>query len=118
MAPGFVQAADYVPVPLEEPLEWSAGNRLFPGNVIAGYNAGYEDYNKDTWAEHVLQQCKTFSACDSSLSFSAINSGTPKDRYWFGYVFRGGPTTQSDYNRVEGVQGSVAYTIVRGNKGD
>lgn len=70
LVPGLAQAADYVPVPLEEPLNWSAGRRLFPGNVIAGYNAGYGEYNKDTWAEHVLQQCKTFSACESSLSFS------------------------------------------------
>lgn len=70
VAPGFVQAADYVPVPLEKPLEWSAGRRLFPGNVIAGYNAGYEDYDKDTWAKHVLQQCKTFTACESTLSLS------------------------------------------------
>ncbi|KJZ73897.1 hypothetical protein HIM_06790 [Hirsutella minnesotensis 3608] len=103
-------AAEYVPVALEEPLDWSAGSRLFPGNVIAGYNAELNKYTKETWAAYMLNQCKLYSACDSSLSYSAINSGTPKDRYWFGYIFRGGATTQEDYTRVEGVQDAVAYT--------
>lgn len=42
----------------------------------------------------------------------AINSGTPKKRFWFGYVFRGGPTSQKDYKRFKTVQDSVAYTVV------
>lgn len=58
-----------------------------------------------------LKECVELELTSSSPHL-AINSGTPKDRYWFGYVFRGGPTTQSDYVRVEGVQDSVAYTIV------
>lgn len=70
VAPGFVQAAEYVPVPLEAPLNWYAGRRLFPAKVMAGYNAAYEDYSKYTWAEHVLAQCKNFSTCGSCLSFS------------------------------------------------
>ncbi|KAH6886919.1 hypothetical protein B0T10DRAFT_490494 [Thelonectria olida] len=42
----------------------------------------------------------------------AINSGTPKERAWFGYCFRGGATTPADYKRDPAgcVEDSVAYT--------
>ena len=40
---------------------------------------------------------------------SAINSGTPKLRYWFGYVFSGGHVTVNDFNRSEGAEGSRAF---------
>ena len=39
----------------------------------------------------------------------AINSGQPKLRYWFGYVFRGGRVSEQDFQREEGVEGSRAY---------
>jgi hypothetical protein len=42
---------------------------------------------------------------------TAINSGSPKERYWFGYVYKAGATTEEDYVRSDGVQGSVVYTI-------
>ncbi|KAJ6438450.1 aspartyl aminopeptidase [Purpureocillium lavendulum] len=41
----------------------------------------------------------------------AINSGSTGGRYWFGTVFRGGPTTEADYVRSEGVEHSIVYTI-------
>ncbi|PFH57842.1 hypothetical protein XA68_14495 [Ophiocordyceps unilateralis] len=90
-----------------------AGKRLFPGNVVAGYNADYGNYTSDTWAGYILDQCKTVykEACDSTISFSAINSGTPKYRAWFGYVFRGGITTPADYVESEGVQDTVVYVV-------
>ncbi|UNI23291.1 hypothetical protein JDV02_009121 [Purpureocillium takamizusanense] len=103
---------EYARVPLDEPLNWVAGPSLFPVNVIAGYNAELAAYDRESWANHVLEQCSTFSDCTSTISFSAINSGTPKTRFWFGYVFRGGPTTQANYERRAGVLGSVAYSIV------
>ncbi|VUC32282.1 unnamed protein product [Clonostachys rosea] len=103
----------YIRVLLEEPQKWVAGSRLFPGNVIAGYNAGLGDYNAESWSNYVFEKCKSFDQCTSSLAFSAINSGTPKTEALFGYVFRGGPTTQKDYKRVEGVKNSVAYSIVK-----
>lgn len=44
----------------------------------------------------------------------AINSGTPKERVWFCYVYRGGATTEADYERdaEDGVEDSAAYTIM------
>ncbi|PHH71775.1 hypothetical protein CDD80_5002 [Ophiocordyceps camponoti-rufipedis] len=88
-----------------------AGQRLFPANVIAGFNADYSEYNASSWAKYVLAQCQgQFNAsCDSTISLSAINSGTPKTRDWFGYVFRGGVPSKSDYHKAEQVEDTVVY---------
>ncbi|CAG9946912.1 unnamed protein product [Clonostachys rosea f. rosea IK726] len=123
----------YVQVLLEAPQNWVAGARLFPSNVIAGYNGDLCDYTAEDWAKFVQDKCKTFAECTSSLSFSGmafflikddppanqpvvmalagISSGSPRTRTWFGYVFRGGATTQADYVRLEDVEKSVAYSI-------
>lgn len=43
----------------------------------------------------------------------ATNSGdSPKERYWFGYAFRGPPTTEKNYDRDDDVSDSIAYTAV------
>lgn len=65
-------SAEFERLSLPDPQDWSAGKRLFPGNVIAGYNADYHKYDKESWAAHVLEQCKGFEACTSSLSFSGM----------------------------------------------
>lgn len=45
----------------------------------------------------------------------ANNVGSTGGRYWFGYVFRGGPTTPNDYVRDSDeeaeVEDSAVYTI-------
>lgn len=119
-------------VDLKAPADWIAGPRLFPGNVISGYNADYHKYNAKHWEEYILEKCKSFDQATSSISYSgkfpmpshvskpkttlqltlmlAINSGTPKERAWFGYCFRGGPTTKKDYVREHKVEHSVAYS--------
>ncbi|KAI9934003.1 hypothetical protein MW887_005075 [Aspergillus wentii] len=88
----FLSADNFSPVPLPPPENWLAGPRLFPQNVIAGFHADYDKYNAKSWSD-----------------------GTPKDRYWFGYVFRGGPTTPDDYQRSwdpqSAVKDSIALTI-------
>ncbi|KAK1995952.1 hypothetical protein LX36DRAFT_682706 [Colletotrichum falcatum] len=107
--------ASFVEVPLPAPLNWVAGRSLFPSQVIASYNAEIGDYTADTWAAYVLGKCKGFAACTSSMSFSGINSGSTGGRYWFGYVYRGGATTVSNYERdaaaEDGIGDSIAYTI-------
>ncbi|SMY20882.1 unnamed protein product [Zymoseptoria tritici ST99CH_1A5] len=90
---------------------WDAGDRLFPANVIAGYHDDYNNQTAKSWSHHVLERCRTFEDGTSTISYSAINSGTPKDRYWFGFCFRGGRTTATDYVLVDGVQDSIVYTI-------
>lgn len=57
-------------MPLEPPLNWTPGPRLFPSNVIAGYNTDYDKYDASTWAEHVLNQGKTFADCTPISSCS------------------------------------------------
>ncbi|CAH0047307.1 unnamed protein product [Clonostachys solani] len=104
--------ATFALVPLEDPQNWIAGDSLFPSNIIAGYHADYDAYNSESWSNYVLDKCKAYAQCTSSETFSGINSGTPKIRYWFGYVYRGGATTQANYERVDGVEDSIAYTIV------
>ncbi|CAH0058451.1 unnamed protein product [Clonostachys solani] len=105
--------ATFVKVTLEEPQNWIAGPSLFPSNVLAGYSGDFCDYTADTWAQFVLDKCKTFDACTSALAFSALNSGSPRTRGWFGYAFKGGATTQADYIRAEDVEKSVAYSVVK-----
>lgn len=62
--------SNFTQVPLTAPMSWTAGKSLFPGNVIAGENAEYNDYTAETWSQHVLEVCATYSACTSTLSFS------------------------------------------------
>lgn len=46
---------------------------------------------------------------------TAINSGSTGGRYWFGYVFRGGPVTPSDFVTASDVEESFAFTYVSNN---
>ncbi|KAK1596070.1 uncharacterized protein LY79DRAFT_667560 [Colletotrichum navitas] len=114
-APLEPRNATFVKVALPSPLNWVAGAPLFPSQVIASYHAELGDYTSDTWAAYVLEKCKTYTACTSSMTFSGINSGSTGGRYWFGYVFRGGATTLDDYDRddeaEDAIGDSVAYTI-------
>ncbi|KAI5458309.1 hypothetical protein BGZ63DRAFT_456930 [Mariannaea sp. PMI_226] len=103
----------FVPVPFQEPRDYIAGPSLFPSQVIIGFNSPVKKYDAQGWANYVLKKCKGYSATTSTVSYSALNSGTPHDRYWFGYCFRGGPTTVKNYQRdsASKVEGSYAYTI-------
>ncbi|KAI9151733.1 Phosphotransferase [Paramyrothecium foliicola] len=101
------------PIQLDYPLNWQAGPRLFPGNVIAGYNDDYDNWDAESWAGHIVGECDQFERATSTHSFSAINSGSgDQNRYWFGYCYAGGPTTQWDYVRGDDVEGSIVYNLV------
>ncbi|OAA43621.1 hypothetical protein NOR_04196 [Metarhizium rileyi] len=104
-----ISAAEYQRLHLPDPQNWIPGSSLFPGNVIAGYNANYNEHDKESWAALVLERCESYADCTSSATYSAINSGTPKYRAWFGYLFRGGQTAEADYERAAGVEDSVIY---------
>ncbi|KAK2037098.1 hypothetical protein LZ31DRAFT_547099 [Colletotrichum somersetense] len=114
-APLEPRAASFAKVSLPAPLNWVAGASLFPSQIIASYHAEIADYTADAWAAYVLDKCKSYTACTSSMTFSGINSGSTGGRYWFGYVFRGGVTTVDDYDRddaeEDAIGDSIAYTI-------
>ncbi|GKT57157.1 hypothetical protein ColTof4_11309 [Colletotrichum tofieldiae] len=107
--------SSFVQVALPAPQNWVAGGSLFPGQVIAGYHGELGNYTADAWSAYVLEKCKSYAACTSSITYSAINSGSTGGRYWFGFAFRGGATTVADYERDEevgtAVADSTAYTI-------
>ncbi|KAK4452508.1 hypothetical protein QBC34DRAFT_377000 [Podospora aff. communis PSN243] len=111
---------EFVLLQLPEPSNWQAGDRLFPELVIAGFHAHLDDYNDVSWTNHVMDLCVGFEFCTSILAFQATNSGDPKVRYWFGYAFAGGPTTEADYVRNDDVSNSAVYTVpqVDGGEGD
>lgn len=70
-------------VDLKAPADWIAGPRLFPGNVISGYNADYHKYNAKHWEEYVLEKCKSFDQATSSISYSGkfpMPSHVPKPK--------------------------------------
>ncbi|KAE8350548.1 hypothetical protein BDV28DRAFT_150832 [Aspergillus coremiiformis] len=104
-----------VPVRLPPPENWIAGPRLFPRDIIAAYHAPHDEYDAPRWRAYVNRQCEHFAACTSTLAFSAINIGSTGGRYWFGYVFRGGPTNAHDYVRdwssSAGVEESAAFSV-------
>ncbi|KAI8803279.1 hypothetical protein BJ742DRAFT_506162 [Cladochytrium replicatum] len=110
-----VNTAVFVKVPLAEPLNWIAGSRLFPSNIIAGYHADLSEYNEDGYVAYILAQCRTFKDCTSFEIFQGNNSGSDGGRFWFGYVYRGGATNPAWYERYDdptaAVTNSVAYTI-------
>ncbi|KAI1075667.1 hypothetical protein F5B20DRAFT_594806 [Whalleya microplaca] len=103
--------ASFEKVDLKPPLDWTAGESLFPFKVIAGYNANLSEYDHQTWADYVLGECKKYDSCTSCISNQATNSGSTGGRFWFGYSFSGGATSPADYKRNPDVTDSIAYTI-------
>ncbi|KAK6819660.1 hypothetical protein PG995_011058 [Apiospora arundinis] len=111
------RAASFARVNLPAPANWMAGSTLYPGNIIAAYNAEPAKYaTAESWAAYILAQCQGYRDCTSCISYSGINSGSTGGRYWFGEVYRGGATTPAQYERETdaslGVTNSIAYTIV------
>ncbi|KAL8383249.1 hypothetical protein RB595_006819 [Gaeumannomyces hyphopodioides] len=104
-----------VKVDLPAPNNWLTTSRLYPSNLIAGYNAAVAAYDAESWNAHILEKCQSFRDCTSTASWQGTNSGSTGGRYWFGEVYRGGPTTAADYERVPdaafGITNSQMYTI-------
>jgi hypothetical protein len=69
----FVAAAaaalNFTQVALTPPLNWIAGDYLFPSQIIAGYNADVAEYTAEEWSAHMLDACKNFRACTSFDGF-------------------------------------------------
>lgn len=62
-------ALNFTQVALTPPLNWIAGNSLFPSQIIAGYNAEVSEYTAEEWSAHILEACQGFSACTSADGF-------------------------------------------------
>ncbi|KAF4580552.1 hypothetical protein EYR38_003151 [Pleurotus pulmonarius] len=88
---------------------YSAGRSLFPGRVMAGYNAELDKYDADSWASYIVEECKAFGGDTTAVSYSAINSGHTGGRFWFGYAFSGGDTTVADFEKDDAVHGLRVY---------
>jgi hypothetical protein len=74
-------ATIFEPVNLTPPLNWLAGPGLFPGNVIAGYNADLTEYDATSWGAHILEACAGFTACTSALAYQGTYY--PERQDWF-----------------------------------
>jgi hypothetical protein len=70
VVPGLCVPSGLHKLCLPDPQNWVAGDKLFPTWVIAGYNADYDKYTNDTWADYILAKCKEFEHCTSTNSFS------------------------------------------------
>ena len=104
-----------VKVDLPAPGNWLATSSLFPGNLIASYHGDVDKYTASSWNAYVLEKCQGYKACTSTASYQGTNSGSTGGRYWFGEVYRGGPTTPANYERVTdpafGITDSQMYTV-------
>lgn len=68
---------------LEIPSDgYSAGRSLFPGRVMAGYNAEPDQYDADSWAKHIVEKCRSFGGATTAVSYSGtrIITARPLDR--------------------------------------
>ncbi|KIJ24695.1 hypothetical protein M422DRAFT_194387 [Sphaerobolus stellatus SS14] len=100
----------FVEISLPGP-DYIAGPRYFPSNVISGYNAPYHEYTAESWVVYMKQQVEQFAGADVMTAYSAINSGTPKERVWFGYVYRGGHANPGDFKPAKDVKDAHAYNV-------
>ncbi|KAK7444348.1 hypothetical protein VKT23_015360 [Stygiomarasmius scandens] len=122
--PNRKQGADWKPVDLPGD-NFIAGPTLFPGQVIAGYNAPDNAYTAETWTKYVLDKAQSFDAARSCCSFScttyyevqpqesfmtAINSGSTGGRFWFGYGFRA-PATADDFQHANETHSARAFSV-------
>ncbi|KAI8803278.1 hypothetical protein BJ742DRAFT_777448 [Cladochytrium replicatum] len=103
----------FVKVPLEEPLNWLAGKKLFPRHMMMGCHAELQEYDVDGFIAFMAEKVRSLSGCTSFIVSQGNNSGDTGGRYWFGNAFGGGPTDQSWYEREERLQvsHSVAYSV-------
>jgi hypothetical protein len=65
-------ALNFTQVALTPPLNWIAGNSLFPSQIIAGYNAELAEYTAEEWSAHMLDACEGFEACTSVDGFQGM----------------------------------------------
>ncbi|EFZ03403.1 hypothetical protein X797_009329 [Metarhizium robertsii] len=103
--------AEFVRVPLPEPLDWVASKELNSRHVCKDLHAPYSQYNAETWADRVLGVCNsTLCGCTSTLSYSELVHWGIERPYWVGRMFTGASTTALDYDRKHGIEDSIAYT--------
>lgn len=67
-------ALNFTQVALTPPLNWIAGNSLFPSQIIAGYNAESAEYTAEEWSAYILDACKSYAACTSADGFQGMFS--------------------------------------------
>ncbi|UNI18353.1 hypothetical protein JDV02_004626 [Purpureocillium takamizusanense] len=101
----------FVRIDLADPQNWFA-KPLLTGRIISGFSEVYNQSNADAWANSILDKCKANDLCTSCISLSADNNGD--GRKWYGYLFKGKPTSAADYERMPGkLQDSVIHTEAR-----
>ncbi|PHH87912.1 hypothetical protein CDD83_8241 [Cordyceps sp. RAO-2017] len=106
---------NFARVPLEEPLTWTPGYALLLDHTIGRFIGELTNFTRDAWAQHVLDQCRAVPDCTSTFSYSAyaVKPDDAKMRFWFGYIYGGGPTTPGNYTRyLDVLEDTVAYTVV------
>ncbi|KAF4508452.1 hypothetical protein G6O67_004828 [Ophiocordyceps sinensis] len=113
-APASLPPRSFPLVPLPPPLDWMPSPSLLAEHVLASHHADYAAHaSGESWARDVVGLCERDPACTSTFSFSAINAGSPRARYWFAYTCGGGPTTPANYTRdLEGLQDTIAHSVV------
>jgi len=100
--------------PVDIPDDAIADDKIFPGRVLSGYHAPIT--SQIAWEAYLRAQAQDIPAVTGFYWCNANNSGSTGGRYWFGYLFGGGPIDSSDFVRDESkkadVTGARAFTIV------
>jgi len=105
--------------PVKIPDDAIPDNKIFPSRLISGYHALADESTALAWEQYMLSLARNTPGATGVYWCSALNSGNVgpnlPGRYWFGYLFGGGPINSSDFvpaPKQSGVVGARAFSIL------
>ncbi|KKZ67109.1 hypothetical protein EMCG_07219 [[Emmonsia] crescens] len=95
-------------VPLEPPYNWIYGEKL-GYRIIDVFDSPYENYTSSEWGEFIAQKCIDTILCQGTLTYT-VHDNASKHR--LAVTFRGPWLYSYDFERLEGIEDSVAENKV------
>jgi len=98
-------------LPVSIPTDAMPNRNISPGRVLAGYNLPVT--SEIAFGAYMMSQAQANPLATGVYWCTALNSGSTGGRYWFGYLFSGGPISSDDFVKApkkSEVTGAVAFT--------
>jgi len=106
-------------VPVNIMHDGIASKTIFPSRVLAGFNQPV--ISQIAFVALMVSRALSTPGVTAMYYCIAKNSGSTGGRYWFGYLFGGGPVTSDDFVEAPEafkVEGARAYNVVVLNDSD